>query len=61
MSTALLERRLSWAGWLIASGLVVELAVATLVHPLAFVTFAVVTVPLVLAGVALFLWALVAG
>ncbi len=61
MSSASLERRLSWAGWLIASGLAVELAVSTLVHPLAFVTFAVVTCPLVLAGVLLFLWALVAG
>jgi len=59
MSASLLERRLSWSGWLIASGLAVELAVSTLVHPLAFVAFAVVACPLVVAGILLFLWALV--
>jgi hypothetical protein len=61
MSAAVLERRLTRAGWLIVAGLLVELAVSTLLHPLAFVAFAVVAAPLVLAGVALFLWALVAG
>ena len=56
-----IERRLSWAGGLVAAGLVVEIAVSTWVHPLAFVTFALVACPLVAAGMLLFLWAIVAG
>ncbi len=61
MTPVPLERRLSWAGWLIASGLAVELAVVTVAHPLAFIAFALLACPLVLAGIVLFLWALVAG
>ena len=56
-----IERRLGWAGWLVAAGLVVEIAVSSWVHPLAFVTFALVACPLVAAGMLLFLWAIVAG
>jgi hypothetical protein len=61
MSTEPIERRLWWAGWLIAIGLAVEVAVSRWVHPFAFVTFAVVACPLVLAGMLLFLWSVVAS
>jgi len=53
-----LEARLTRAGLLIATGLVVQIGAALFVHPLAFVTFAVVACPLVLAGMVVFLWAL---
>ena len=53
------ERRLEWAGALITAGLLTEIAVSAWVHPLAFVTFAVVACPLVVAGMLLFLWSLV--
>jgi hypothetical protein len=56
-----IERRLWWAGWLIAIGLAVEVVVSGWVHPLAFVTFAVVACPLVIAGMLLFLWSVVAS
>jgi hypothetical protein len=56
-----IERCLWWAGWLVAAGLVVEVAVSDWVHPLAFVAFAVVACPLVVAGMLLFLWSLVAA
>jgi hypothetical protein len=54
-----LERRLTWAGWLIVCGLVVQLATLIAVHPLAFVTFLLVTCPLVIVGMLLYLHALV--
>ena len=53
------ERRLEWAGGLIATGLIVEVAVSAWIHPLAFVTFALVACPLVAAGMLFFLWSLV--
>jgi hypothetical protein len=55
------ERHLEWAAGLITAGLIVELAVSTWIHPLAFVTFAVVSCPLVAAGMLLFLWSLVSS
>jgi hypothetical protein len=55
-----LQGRLRWAGLLIAVGLGIEVAVGLLVHPLAFVTFLVVACPLVISGILLFLWAVVA-
>ena len=61
MSTEPIERRLWWAGWLIAIGLAVEVTVSGWVHPLAFVAFAVVACPLVLAGMLLFLWSVLAS
>jgi hypothetical protein len=56
-----IERHLEWAAGLIVAGLVVEIAVSTWVHPLAFVTFAVAACPLVAAGMLLFLWSLVSA
>lgn len=61
MSAPLIERRIGWAGALVATGLLVEIAVSSWVHPMAFVSFAVVACPLVVAGMMLFLWALVAA
>jgi hypothetical protein len=60
MAEPLIERRLWWAGLLIATGLAVQLAVSQWMHPLAFVTFLVVACPVVAAGIAVYLWALVA-
>ena len=56
-----LEKRLSQAGFLIAAGLIVQIAASALIHPLAFVAFLLVACPLVVAGMLLFLWALVAS
>jgi hypothetical protein len=56
-----LERRLRWAGLLVALGLLLQLSVSMWIHPLAFVTFLMVACPLVVAGMLTFLWALVAA
>jgi hypothetical protein len=61
MSELTMERRLWWAGWLVAAGLAVEVAVSGWVHPLAFMTFALLACPLVLVGMLVFLWSLVAS
>lgn len=58
MSLPPMDRRLEWAGGLIAAGLVVEIAVSAWIQPLAFIIFAVVACPLVAAGMLLFLWSL---
>jgi predicted cobalt transporter CbtA len=55
----LVERRLRWAGFLIAVGLIVQLTTFIWIHPLAFIAFAVIGCPLVAAGVLLFLYSLV--
>jgi hypothetical protein len=57
--TPLVERRLRWAGILIAVGLVIQLMTFVWMHPLAFIAFAVISCPLVAAGVLLFLCFLV--
>jgi hypothetical protein len=56
-----LEHRLGKAGFLIVTGLIVEIAASSLIHPLAFVAFLLVACPLIMAGMLLFLWALVAS
>ena len=61
MTEGELEYRLEWAGFLIALGLAIEVAVSLLVHPLAFVAFIVIACPLVVAGIVLFLWSIVTG
>ncbi len=53
-----IEKGLFRSGLLISLGLVVELAMSWSVHPLAFVTFALIACPLVAAGILLFLWTL---
>jgi hypothetical protein len=57
-STPLIERRLRWAGFLIALGLIVQLTTFIWIHPLAFIAFAVIACPLIAAGVLLFLYSL---
>jgi len=54
----LIERRLRWAGSLIALGLIVQLTTFIWIHPLAFIAFAVIACPLIGAGVLLFLYSL---
>jgi uncharacterized membrane protein len=54
-----IERRLRWAGFLIAAGLIVQLMTFIWIHPLAFIAFAIIGCPLVAAGVLLFLYSLV--
>jgi hypothetical protein len=61
MDDHLLEKRLRWAGLLVALGLVLQLGASMWIHPLAFVTFLLVACPLVVAGMLTFLWALVAA
>jgi hypothetical protein len=56
-----LERKLRWAGFLVALSLVVQIATSTVVHPLAFVAFLMVACPLGVAGMLLFLWAIATG
>ena len=56
-----LERRLTKAGVLIASGLLLQVAASAFVHPLAFVAFLLAACPLVFAGMILFLTALVSS
>ena len=56
-----LEQRLGKAGLLIVAGLIVEIAASSFIQPLAFVAFLLVACPLVVAGMLLFLWALVAS
>ena len=51
------EKKLAWAGRLIAGGLVVQIATTVFVHPLAFVAFLLIACPLVVSGILLFLWA----
>ena len=59
MPTTLIERRISWAGVLIAGGLVIQLLTLLWTHPLAFVAFLLLGCPLVVFGILLFLYALV--
>ncbi len=45
MPTPLIERRLRWSGFLVALGLIVQLATFIWIHPLAFIAFAVIACP----------------
>jgi len=57
--SSLVEKRLRWAGLLIALGLLVQLLTFVRIHPLSFMAFAVIGCPLVLAGVVLYLYSIV--
>jgi hypothetical protein len=59
MTATLMERRIRWAGLLIAVGLLLQMLTLPLTHPLAFVGFIVLGCPLVAAGILLFLYSLV--
>lgn len=53
------RRRLSWAAWLIAVGLLIEVISLIWSHPTAFLLFLAPGAVLVAVGVALFLWEIV--
>jgi len=57
-SSALLPRRLRLAGWLVASGVLIQAATLFSGHPLAFILFVGVGLTLVGAGALLFLWSI---
>lgn len=58
-SAPVVERRLRLAGILICLGLLVLLLSLIKVHALSFMAFAMITCPLVLAGIVLFLYSIV--
>ena len=58
-STPRVEIGVRWAAALICAGLLVLLLTLIRIHPLAFVAFAVIGCPLVLAGILLFLYSIV--
>jgi len=58
-ATARIETRIRLAAALICVGLLVLLLTLIRIHPLAFVAFAVIGCPLVLAGILLFLCSIV--
>ena len=60
MTNAPMAALLWWAGLLVSSGLIVQLGTTLWIHPLSFVTFLLVTCPLVMVGMLVYLWALVA-
>lgn len=57
--TLVLERRIRIAAMLVSLGLLVLLITLVRIHPLAFVAFAVIGVPLILAGVLVFLYSII--
>ena len=61
MEISVTERRIRWASFLVGGGLLVQLSSLLIVHPLAFVAFLMVGCPLMLAGIVLYLLALVAS
>lgn len=58
-ATARVETRIRRAAALICAGLLVLLLTLIRIHPLAFVAFAAIDCPLVLAGILLFLYSVV--
>lgn len=58
MSVTPTERRIRWAGFLVALGLLVQLVTFLWVHALAFSVFLAVGCPLVAAGIVVFLLSL---
>ncbi len=59
MAATYIEKRIKWAGILIAAGLGAQLTTLLWVHPLAFIAFLVVGCPPVAAGIVLYLLSLV--
>ena len=59
MTPPLIERRIRWAGLLIACGLVIQMITLIFVHPLAFMAFLLISCPLVAIGILLFLYSIV--
>lgn len=61
MTATRTERRIRWAGFLIAAGLVVQMLSLISIHPLAFMSFLMIGCPLVAAGILLFLYSIVSN
>jgi uncharacterized membrane protein len=59
VAAAVVERRIRLAAFLVCLGLFVFLITLFRVHPLAFVAFAVIGCPLVITGIAVFLYSIV--
>ena len=59
MQTALRERRIRRASFLIGAGILVQLGSLLVLHPLAFVAFLAIGCPLLLAGIVVYLLALI--
>lgn len=59
MAAPLIERRIRWAGILIAAGLIIQLISFIWVHPLAFMAFILISCPLVAIGILTYLYSLV--
>ncbi len=60
MAALPIERRIRWAGILIAAGLVVQLITFIWFGPLPFMAFILVSCPLVAIGILIYLYSLVA-
>ena len=54
-----IERRVRLAALLVCLGLLVQLITLVRIHPLAFMAFILISCPLILAGVLLYLYAIV--
>lgn len=61
MALTPIERRMTIAGLIIATGLAIQLVSQSWVHPLAFVAFLVAGIPLVGLGVLTYLYSLVSA
>ena len=53
-----IEKRIRWSGILVGGGLLIQLVTMAWAHPLSFMAFLMVGVPMMLAGVLLFLYSL---
>ena len=58
-ASPLVEKGLRRAGVLICLGLLVQLITLVRIHPLAFMAFILISCPLVLAGIVLYLYSIV--
>jgi hypothetical protein len=58
MTVRSIETGLARAGWLVASGLALQIGLSWLTHPLAFIAFLLLACPLVMAGTLIFFWTL---
>lgn len=60
MNAAAIERHIRTSGFLITTGLFIQILTLCWTHPLAFMSFLLIGCPLVAAGMLLFLYSLVA-
>lgn len=61
MANEKLEKRITFAGWLVAAGLAVQSVTHFWIHPLSFMSFLVIGAPLVGLGILYFLYSLVSS